>query len=345
VRAVVVGAGVVAGVAALVVPLSPGPTTGAAEIVPGDGIATNYDSVDGGNCSFTGPPGDRLDTALSEVEYGTADGCGAYLDVTGPNGTVRVKVTNRCPECPVGHLDLSRTAFARIAPLEAGRVDVSYTIVRNPPVEPLTLRVKQGSSRWWMQVQVDHHGNPLARVELQTPDGWRSLPRSQDNFWTAEDPGPGDGPFTLRITDVLGQSATVEGVDLAVDVVQSTGARLYGAGDAPPGPPPTDAPPPTAPPTTTTTPATTTTTAAPTTTTTSSVAMAGDGAGDDPSHREAEPAAARSSSGGGGSTELLLAGGAAVLAAAGAAVVAARRRQPSGAIEPSMSQPASNSAK
>ncbi|HEY8547427.1 MAG TPA: expansin EXLX1 family cellulose-binding protein, partial [Acidimicrobiales bacterium] len=209
-RAIVVAAGLVA------LPAAPG----GAEIVPGEGMATHYDSVDGGNCSFPGPPADHLDVALSEVEYGMADGCGAYLDVTGPNGTVRVKVTNRCPECQVGHLDLSRTAFARIAPLSAGQVDVSYSIVRNPPVDPLTMRVKQGSSRWWLQIQVDNHGNPLAGVELQTSSGWRSLPRSQDNFWTAENPGPGDGPFTFRITDVHGQSATVSGIELAIGVVQ-----------------------------------------------------------------------------------------------------------------------------
>ena len=256
------------GAVALAVPMLLGPAS--AEVAPGDGIATHYDSVDGGNCSFVGPPADHLDVALDEVEYGTADACGAYVDVAGPSGTVRVKVTNRCPECPLHHLDLSKTAFARIAPLEAGQVPISYTLVRNPPVaEPITLRVKSGSSRWWLQIQADNHGNPLASFELRTGDGgWRSLVHTQDNFWMAENPGPGDGPFTVRITDVYGQSVTIDDVALAVDQVQRTDARLYGAGSAPPPPAP---PPPsttTAPPTTTTTvaPTTTTTTVAPTTT-------------------------------------------------------------------------------
>lgn len=312
----------------------PGPAAG--EIVPGDGMATHYDSVDGGNCSFTGPPGDHLDTALSEVEYGMADGCGAYLDVTGPDGTVRVKVTNRCPECQVGHLDLSKTAFARIAPLVTGQIDVSYSIVRNPPVGPLTLRVKQGSSKWWMQIQVDDHGNPLASVELQTASGWRSLPRSQDNYWTAENPGPGDGPFTLRITDVLGQSATVEGITLAIDVVQQTGARLYGAGSAPPPPPADPAPTTTAAPAPTTTAPPPTTTTAPTTTAPATTATTSPTDAGDDAALAAAPTAS-SSSGGGSPTELLLAGGAAVLAAAGTAVVAARRR--SSALAPALAPP------
>jgi len=202
-----------------------------AEVVPGDGIATSYDSVDGGNCSLPGPPADHLDVALSHVEYGTADACGGYLDVTGPGGTIRVLITNQCPECPVGHIDLSRTAFARLAPLEVGEIPVSYTLVRDPPVaQPIAVRVKTGSSRWWLQIQAIDHGNPIAGFELLTADGWRSLVHTDDNFWMAENPGPGDGPFSVRITDIYGRTATADGIALAPDVVQRTGARLYGSG-------------------------------------------------------------------------------------------------------------------
>ena len=215
--------------------------TASADVSPGAGTATHYHSTDGGNCSFVGPPADHLDVALSETEYGTVDACGGYLDVKGPNGTVRVEVTNRCPECPVHHLDLSETAFARIAPLAAGQVDVTYSLVRNPPLaDPIALRVKSGSSRWWLQIQASNTGNPLERFELRTSSGWRQLVHTQDNFWMAENPGPGDGPFTVRITDIFGQSATIDGVALAPDQVQRTSARLYGpgAGSGAAAPPP-----------------------------------------------------------------------------------------------------------
>lgn len=253
-----------------------GPVAGAApdEVVPGAGRATNYASDGGGNCSF--PPGrnGNMNVALSEVEYGMADACGAWLDVSGPNGTVRVEVTNRCPECPVGHLDLSREAFAAIAPLEAGVVDVTYAVVVDPPVaEPLALRVKEGSNQWWMQVQVIDHGNQVASVELADgAGGWRSLGHSQDNFWTATEPGPGPGPFTIRVTDVRGHQVTVDGVTLTPNQVQRTGARLYGpgSGSAPAVPPA----PPTAPPTTATPTTAPTTTMPPPTTTATTVALA-----------------------------------------------------------------------
>jgi expansin (peptidoglycan-binding protein) len=282
-------------------------------------MATHYDSVDGGNCSLPAAPADHLDVALSHVEYGTADACGGYLDVTGPGGTVRVLVTNQCPECPVGHLDLSKTAFARLAPLEVGQVAVSYSLVRNPPLsQPIAVRVKTGSSRWWLQIQALDHGNPLAGFELLTADGWRSLVRTGDNYWMAENPGPGDGPFLVRITDIYGQTATADGIELAPDVVQRTGARLYGPGaGAPPPAPEAPAPPPetttTGPPPPPTKPPVTPTTAAPAPQPAGELAVA--------------PARSRRDPGGGSGPAVALVAGGVAFAATSAALVRRRPRR------------------
>jgi hypothetical protein len=52
--------------------------------------------------------------------------CGKYAKVTGPNGTVRVKIVDTCPPCAYGSLDLSPTAFEQIADLAAGRVPITW---------------------------------------------------------------------------------------------------------------------------------------------------------------------------------------------------------------------------
>ena len=72
--------------------------------------------------------------ALPPSEYGAAAACGSYLQVTGPDGSVTVEVVDQCPECQAGHIDLSEQAFARIAPLNAGLVPVSYHTVADPPL-------------------------------------------------------------------------------------------------------------------------------------------------------------------------------------------------------------------
>ncbi|KAI8985145.1 RlpA-like double-psi beta-barrel-protein domain-containing protein-containing protein, partial [Pilobolus umbonatus] len=52
--------------------------------------------------------------------------CGKYIKVTGPLGTVRVKIVDTCPPCVKGDVDLSPAAFGRIAEFDDGRVDISW---------------------------------------------------------------------------------------------------------------------------------------------------------------------------------------------------------------------------
>ncbi|CAF1383113.1 unnamed protein product [Rotaria sordida] len=40
--------------------------------------------------------------------------CNREIEVSGPRGTARVRVVDRCPGCPYGGLDLSPAAFQRI---------------------------------------------------------------------------------------------------------------------------------------------------------------------------------------------------------------------------------------
>ena len=199
------------------------------------GKATFYDSAGMGNCMFEAP-GDRLFVALGNAAYDAAAACGGYLDVTGPKGTVRVKVTDRCPECQPGHIDLSREAFTRIADPVRGIVPVTYRQVTDPPAKNLTFRVKEGASQYWFAVRVDNHGNPLRSVEAKAPGGsWRQTVRQDYNYWLVES-GLGPGPYAVRVTDVRGRRATATGIDMRPGVVQQTSARMGGGGAAAPAP-------------------------------------------------------------------------------------------------------------
>jgi expansin len=196
------------------------------------GVATHYTLQPGqGNCSFPFPPGGGLYVALSPSEYDNAAPCGSYLEVTGPDGSVRVEVADQCPPCAAGHIDLSAAAFADIAPLSAGLVSVSYRVIADPPLPgPLAVRVKEGSSRYWLALLILNTGNPLAAVQVETAaGGWTDLVRASFNYWIAQS-GAGPGPFTIRLTDTLGNQVTVSDVRLEPGVVEDTGAWMYGAG-------------------------------------------------------------------------------------------------------------------
>jgi expansin len=209
------------------------------------GIATHYVlQSGGGNCSYPGPPADQLYVALPPSEYDSAAPCGSYLEVSGPDGSVRVEVVDQCPECAAGHIDLSATAFAKIAPLPAGIVHVTYQTIADPSLPgPLAFEVKTGSSRYWLAMVVMNTGNSLASVQVETASGgWLNLARADYNAWIAQS-GAGPGPFTVRLTDTLGNQVTVRNIALDPGAVQGTGTYLYGGSTAlPPPTPATPAP-------------------------------------------------------------------------------------------------------
>jgi expansin (peptidoglycan-binding protein) len=205
------------------------------------GIATHYVLQGLPNCSYPNPPADQLFVALSPSEYANAGGCGGYLEVTGPDGSVRVKVIDQCPECATGHIDLSETAFARLAPLSAGLINVHYTYLSDPALPgPISIEVKDGSSQYWLALLADNTGNPLTSVQVRTSSGWQSLQLANYNFWIAQS-GAGPGPFTVRLTDNQGNATTVSGISLSPGSTEGTGTYMYGAGSNPA--PPTSAPP------------------------------------------------------------------------------------------------------
>ena len=204
------------------------------------GIATHYVLEGLPNCSYPTPPANGLFVALSPSEYDSAAACGGSMTVTGPNGSsVTVQVIDQCPECATGHIDLSEPAFAELAPLTAGLINVQYQYLVDPPLPgPITMEVKQGSSQYWLALLADNTGNPLASVQVQTASGgWVNLARANYNYWIAQS-GAGSGPFTVRLTDTRGHTVTVQNIALDPGTVQSTGTYMYGAGSTQTAPTP-----------------------------------------------------------------------------------------------------------
>ncbi|GAA3298046.1 hypothetical protein GCM10020218_084700 [Dactylosporangium vinaceum] len=225
-RRFLIGAGVgvvVAGTATAVLVAQTSGAACAAVVQSSSGQATYYAADGGGNCSFD-KVAEPLVVALGNAEYQSGAACGGYLDVKGPKGSVRVKITDRCPECAAGHIDLSQQAFARIGTISDGIIKVSYTQVASPSVPgPVSVRVKEGSSQYWLALRFDNTGNPLSTAEIQVGSSWKPLSRTDYNYWIAES-GAGKGPFTIRTTDTAGRRTTLTGITLTVGTVQRPGA-------------------------------------------------------------------------------------------------------------------------
>ena len=195
---------------------------------PGDpthsGRATYYAADGSGKCSFEPSPDDLMVAALDDVDYADAALCGACVAVTGPTGSVVVRVVDRCPGCEPGDVDLSREAFARIAPLEQGRVTVTWHVVACDVVAPIVYHFKERSNASWTGVQIRNHRYPVVTFERRRDDGvYEDVPRADFNYFVDCD-GMGPGPYTFRLTDSKGHVVEDTGVALAAPTVPLSSA-------------------------------------------------------------------------------------------------------------------------
>src|SRR5204862_678574 len=132
------------------------------------------------------PSPDHMVAALSGSDWSHAAWCGACLAVAGPAGEVIVRVVDRCPACKHGDLDLSREAFARIAPLSAGRASIAWREVACPVTGPIVYQIKPGSSPHWAAIQLRNHRYAIGRLEARDAGGgYHPIPRGGDNYSVA----------------------------------------------------------------------------------------------------------------------------------------------------------------
>ena len=172
---------------------------------PQNGVATFYDGDGSGACSFPSDPNDLDFAAMDAAEWDTSAACGACANVVGPNGTVTVRITDLCPGCEAGHLDLSRQAFAKIASLDKGRVPITWTLVACGVSGNVAYHYKDGSSQWWTAVQVRNHRLPIAKLEWKKDGAWVPVARESYNYFV-EPGGMGTSPVSIRITAWSGET-------------------------------------------------------------------------------------------------------------------------------------------
>ena len=177
------------------------------------GEATYYTFADGtGNCMYDATPLDLMLGAMNDPDYGNSEVCGECVELTGPDGTIKIRIVDRCPECLSGDIDLSPEAFSLIAPLSRGRVPISWTLIPCEPTGPIQYHFKDGSNQWWTAVQVRNHRHPVATLEYLTGGGtYVNVNRVQYNYFV-QSGGMGPGPYTFRVTDIYGHVLVDSGI-------------------------------------------------------------------------------------------------------------------------------------
>lgn len=183
----------------------------------GDG--TFYGGGYEGGCAMLDPVSrDYWIVAMNLEDYNDAQLAGAYIEVTGELGTINMLVTDLLPEGKKGDLDLYTDAFPLIAPVEKGRVPVSWKIIPLDSAEnaSVSYKYKEGTTEYWCGIQVRNHRYPITRLEYLGENGeFIEIKRRPYNYFESDKMGK--GPFTFRITDIYGQVIIDENIPLSYD--------------------------------------------------------------------------------------------------------------------------------
>ena len=183
-----------------------------------EGDGTFYDATGTGNCGFPASPENMMVAAMNKSDYDNSAICGSYVQITGPDDTIIVRIVDQCPNCPLHRIDLSREAFAEIADLSLGVVPISWQLISYPLSGPIVYHFKDGSNAWWTAVQIRNHSNPIAKFEYQDSGGtFHEVPRTAYNYFVQSSPGMGAGPYTFRVTDYFGHTIVDTGIPLIAD--------------------------------------------------------------------------------------------------------------------------------
>jgi expansin (peptidoglycan-binding protein) len=118
-----------------------------------------------------------------------------------------VRITDQCPECAAGDIDLGSQAFAAIADPAAGRVRITWNVVAGDVQGPIRYRYKEGSTRYWTAIQVLNHRVPIARLEILPAGGsaWIEVARTDYNYFVHTE-AIASGPLQVRVTAITGET-------------------------------------------------------------------------------------------------------------------------------------------
>lgn len=166
----------------------------------GDG--TYYDANGSGNCSFD-PSSDLMVGAMNHTDYADSAVCGECVAIDSDGGSVTVRIVDQCPECAPGDIDLSPEAFAKLADVSIGRIDISWKVVSCGVEQPIAYHFKDGANPYWMAVQIRNAQNAILKVEAMKNGAYETLKRTDYNYFLDES-GLGEGPYSFRVTDVYG---------------------------------------------------------------------------------------------------------------------------------------------
>jgi len=102
-----------------------------------------------GACGITNGPNDFI-VALNTPQYGSGEDCFKMITITGDNGiTQTAQITDECPGCAYGYLDMSQGLFQAFHDLGVGEFPITWDFVGAAAPAPSTSSTWQAPTTTW----------------------------------------------------------------------------------------------------------------------------------------------------------------------------------------------------
>jgi len=158
--------------------------------------------------------------AVDPTVFAGSAACGACLILETSAATVEARIVDVGPSASPPNqtaVAVSRAALTVLAPDGSTFITkgVDWHFAPCTLTSPgMTFKIQSGSNANYAGVLIENHRHRLEKVEYKIRAAYYPLTRSTYNYWVASQ-GMGTGPFTLRMTDELGQTVEQAGIPLA----------------------------------------------------------------------------------------------------------------------------------
>jgi hypothetical protein len=175
-------------------------------------------------CGYVPGEVPRFFAAVDSTVFNGSAACGGCVIIKTAAGMVEARIVDLGPEPTPDNptaLAVSRAAIDVLDPGGSTFVTqgVDWHFAPCTLSAPgMTFKLQKGSSTSYAAVLIENHRYRLAKVEYKSRGTYYPLTRSTYNYWIASQ-GMGTGPFTLRVTDELGQTVEQTGIPLTPESV------------------------------------------------------------------------------------------------------------------------------
>lgn len=197
------------------------------------GDATTYGGSYSGFCGFKEKSflySNKMQVALNSVQWNNSLNCGRCVNIKYENNPpVKAIISDKCPECKYGDLDLFLEAYSTIIKKPPGREKIQWNFISCDEFVDKNIRFRiDHINQYWLSLNPENFLCGISNIEISFNNQWIDLDRT-DNIMNGlyfNYNGFVQIPFKLRITSINNEKFITQNYN-KIEHILSTNFQFY----------------------------------------------------------------------------------------------------------------------